>query len=126
MTRQTPPYPPIALRGLWTCILLPQVVIITGIEVLSRYQLLHPGTALGVTASMLPPVGGVVGCVLWRRKLRRLRQRVADAEGCVCVRCGYSVQGLGESGVCPECGLAFDRARTLQAWICAKIFKPPA
>src|SRR5688500_2560918 len=27
-----------------------------------------------------------------------------------CPACNYSLQGLNESGICPECGSAFDRA----------------
>ena len=43
---------------------------------------------------------------LWNRKIRRRR-------GGLCVYCGYDLRGLVEPR-CPECGMAFDRARLSQ------------
>lgn len=75
---------------------------------------------------LAPPVLGWLGVAAWRLRDRRLRQRLAHTNGCLCVRCAHSIHGLGGSGACPECGLPFERDRTVKAWIDSRLYKPPS
>lgn len=55
------------------------------------------------------------------RKLQKLRQRVMVAGGRVCGECAYDLSGLGDGGVCPECGGTFDIARERERWRAAGV-----
>jgi hypothetical protein len=47
-------------------------------------------------------IGGVVSIVMWA-----IRNVVKERKDEFCIHCGYCVEGLGESGQCPECGRSF-------------------
>lgn len=47
---------------------------------------------------------------------RGLRRCVRRARGKPCLACGHCLDGLGESGVCPECGRPFQLAEDLAVW----------
>ncbi len=40
--------------------------------------------------------------------LSAIRRGVAARQGNFCIHCGYSLDGLGDRGTCPECGRAYD------------------
>lgn len=35
----------------------------------------------------------------------------------VCIHCGYLHEGLGDEGICPECGRKFYKERTRTLWM---------
>jgi len=45
-----------------------------------------------------------------------LRRSFRAAGGRLCTHCGYDLRTLGEAGLCPECGQAFDARRDAEAW----------
>lgn len=46
----------------------------------------------------------------------RLRALLVSRRLEVCLRCGYSVSGIGETGVCPECGRPFELRALRDEW----------
>ncbi|HPF39637.1 MAG TPA: hypothetical protein P5081_24225 [Phycisphaerae bacterium] len=52
-----------------------------------------------------------------RRIVAGFVERLAEADARVCLECGYSLVGAGESHVCPECGDSFDPAATRRIWM---------
>lgn len=44
------------------------------------------------------------------------RRKVLAHKGCVCGNCLFPLEGLGDQGVCPECGHTFDIEKTIQGW----------
>ena len=81
---------------------------------------------LFIAPGLMPPLLVLVGFALWHLRKWRLQRRLALARGCVCVRCAYLLNELGPSGTCLECGLPFNRERTIRAWIDCKFYKPDA
>lgn len=53
---------------------------------------------------------------LTRRRTARMKRAVRDAAGRACVVCVYDLSGLGETGVCAECGRRFDIAVDRRSW----------
>lgn len=53
--------------------------------------------------------------------LRRYQRLFRAAGGRLCVSCGQDLRGLGESGICPECGQAFDVQLDRRRWKAAGI-----
>jgi predicted amidophosphoribosyltransferase len=47
---------------------------------------------------------------------RRLTKTVLDANGCVCIDCGYPLEELRLPRACPECGLAVPPDRHASVW----------
>lgn len=56
--------------------------------------------------------------------MRRLKRVFAASGGRVCTSCVHDLQGLGESGSCPECGRPFEIERDRRAWAQAGVGKP--
>jgi|GEM_PF-2383329 len=59
---------------------------------------------------------------LWRGQ-RRIKRAVAASSGRACVNCVYDLNGLGDTGACPECGRAFDTFADQRSWARVKMFK---
>ena len=51
-----------------------------------------------------------------RRDRRWLHKRVKENDYMVCDNCAYLLVGIGESGVCPECGQAFEVESLQKTW----------
>jgi hypothetical protein len=119
--------PPAVMRRMIACFMLPHVFWMLFLMLPWSPELFHPSSqAMFWSGRLRPTLSVLVSLVLWAWSTRRLRRRLAVARGCVCVRCGYVVAGLGPTGNCPECGLRFDRDRTVQAWIALRLYRPDA
>ena len=81
------------------------------------------GTLL-MPQAMYAPVCVAVG-VAWRRRMRA-RKQLAVSDGRCCTACLHDLRGLGESGVCPECGATFDVAADRKAWRKARLLRDGA
>jgi hypothetical protein len=55
-----------------------------------------------------------VGAVVKTVVTRRFERKVRDAEGLLCVACGYDLRG--SKGACPECGREFSPRNTVRFW----------
>lgn len=65
-------------------------------------------------AMLMPPLAWHTGITAWAHA--RVRRTWRTAEGRLCTRCGQDLRGLGDAGLCPECGKPFDIARDAAAW----------
>jgi len=57
-----------------------------------------------------------IGFGAWMFTYRRLRSSVFRRDLLVCTACGYSLDPRIESGMCPECGQAFDLKQVRRDW----------
>jgi rRNA maturation endonuclease Nob1 len=48
---------------------------------------------------------------------RRLLERIRRGNLLVCPGCEYSLENSKESGVCPECGRAYDMDEVRRTWV---------
>jgi hypothetical protein len=46
----------------------------------------------------------------------RIKKRARALHARMCGRCGHDLTGLGDSGVCGECGRAFDMGSQRRLW----------
>ncbi len=51
-----------------------------------------------------------------RRCTDRMKRAVRAVSGRACVGCVYDLNGMGETGACPECGQPFDIAANQRSW----------
>ena len=58
---------------------------------------------------------------MMRRRVSRITRALKAANGRACVACLYDLSGQAETGVCPECGRAFDAAADQLSW--ARFYK---
>ncbi len=58
----------------------------------------------------------VVLLPFWHWRVRRLRRALFASRFRLCTRCGYDVSTLGETGICPECGGAYDAEADVALW----------
>ena len=69
-------------------------------------------------------VHGCAGSFGLRIAYGRFKRFLTDHSWCVCLRCGYILEGLPSPHRCPECSLAYDRRQleaTWRAWISERI-----
>lgn len=111
--------PPAVRRLLWWMV-LPFAVMVGGAIF---YQLPAVRTAmstpslwlaLGIPAWCFSPVF-VAFLGIWSGQ-RRIKRAVLAAHGRACVNCVYDLNGVGDGGVCPECGRPFDIAADQRSW----------
>jgi len=57
------------------------------------------------------------------RGYRRIKPAVVAASGRACVGCVQHLNGLGNSGTCPECGRVLDLAADQRSWSRARMFR---
>lgn len=60
-----------------------------------------------------------------RRRTRRVKLAVQAAAGRACLACVYDLRGMGDTGLCPECGRRFDGASDHAAWKAAGMMETP-
>lgn len=65
-----------------------------------------------VIASVTMFIGIILFC-LWM--LRRY-EHVRKTKGMICPECGYSLEGIGQGGNCPECGCEFTIEKVQAFW----------
>ena len=70
--------------------------------------------ALTYSTLFLVPASGYVWAA---RRLTKFRARVRELEYRVCPHCAYPLDGLGDAGSCPECGLTFTLEGLRDVWI---------
>lgn len=108
------PIPPVARRGRLMIVVIPQLVVVTGLLWSWLGSGRHGPVPLWVF--VLPVAGVLVSNALIAWRARHLRARVARAGGRLCTKCGYDLGGLSEQGTCPECGQRFRLDDTIHAW----------
>ena len=78
---------------------------------------LGPGFISDMAIILLPQVvGAYVRWQLFDRHLDRLRRRLIYENRWICLRCGYSLNGLPFDHRCPECGQEYEITETQRAW----------
>lgn len=71
---------------------------------------------LGWTLSIVTFVGAMSIVFIWRTIIKNRRREVRAAHYRLCPWCEYSLVGLEERGVCPECGASFNPDRLIVEW----------
>lgn len=74
---------------------------------------------VGTPLVILAPHGIAMFFVV--RGLRRVKLAVRACHGCACTHCVHDLTGLGDHGICPECGQGFDIAAGLRSWARVKM-----
>ena len=69
-----------------------------------------------VIAMVLPLSVFVLHACWYRWKSRRVMSEVTLVGGKVCSKCDYTVQQVGNSATCPECGTTYTSAELLELW----------
>jgi hypothetical protein len=107
-----------SLRRIAVATLLAIVVLIIGFGVwLAIVAHWTRRELIGLFQMVLFCTIGLLVCWGISTALERGRQRAFErAGGRLCTNCRYDLRGLGETGVCPECGKSFDIARDAEAW----------
>lgn len=107
-----------SLRRIAVATLLAIVVLIIGFGV--WFAIVAHWTRrelIGLFQMVLFWIIGLLVCWGVSTALARGRQRAFErAGGRLCTHCRYDLRGLGDTGLCPECGKPFDIARDAEAW----------
>jgi len=113
--KATHPVPPVVRRGWVVCFVVPLVLVMAAMGVLWWTGVGRQGDGR-YAMFLFPPAGGLAMSGLYRWRTAGLRRLVKRTGGCVCVKCGYCVAELPQSGVCPECGRAYQHRALIEAW----------
>lgn len=116
---------PSAVRRLGWWFALP-LVVAGAVPIANRIPAVHsamgaptPWIWVGLPALLLAP-NAVTIIAVWRG-LRRVRSAVGAASGHACTSCLYDLTGLGDTGLCPECGRPFDIVIDRRSWAGVKM-----
>ena len=118
---------PQAVRRLWWWFAGPAVATVFGViayqipTVRNATATPDPWITLGIPAVILAPNFLVILPVWWG--MRRIKRAVAGTSGRACTNCVHDLSGLGDTGMCPECGRAFDIAADQRSWVRVKVLK---
>jgi len=113
--KATHPVPPIVRRGWVACFVVPHVLVVVGMGVWHWTGVGQQSDA-HLAIFLFPLAGVLAGVGLYRWRTAGLRRDVKRTGGCVCVKCGYCVAELPQSGVCPGCGRAYYHGALIEAW----------
>lgn len=102
---------------------LAQILAGASVSALTLVLLRFLGTPPNHPVRLLGLVFVFAGCAWAYLRELRLAHRVDRAGDRLCLHCRYDLSDLDGSGVCPECGAAFDAAELSEAW---NILVPPA
>ncbi|MCX5691781.1 MAG: hypothetical protein NTV94_18645 [Planctomycetota bacterium] len=70
--------------------------------------------SLGIPAFFFTPFFvAIIGIV---RGQSRIARAVRAAKGRACTHCVHDLNGLGDAGTCPECGIPFNAAQDQRRW----------
>jgi len=116
-----PPLPPVVKRMQWwqlgTMLVYGAVTLsmINYTPLIARLGWLNFWMPVGIFA----PVFVILFMV--HRRLSHIKKALKVADGRACGMCLYDLSGQAETGVCPECGRAFDAAADQLSW--ARFYK---
>ncbi len=110
------PIPPPILKA-WLWFLLPVLALPVGV-----YSVTKGSHALLFVTLLfaLAFIGQAVHFV----RMQRLRRSLRAASGRLCLNCAFDLRGLGEAGLCPECGNTFDIPADQAHWRSFLSFDP--
>ncbi len=113
-----PAFPPVMRRGVWWLLILSACFMLAPIVwVVFRGPLGVPrGFAHRYGALMLVAVPFVIIWPLWMLRTRHIRRALVRSNGQLCTHCAYDVSSLPASGICPECGGAYDVEKDKPLW----------
>lgn len=74
------------------------------------------GTWWAPLGSIVVVAGAAWGTARWKRGWER---RIEAMQWRACPTCGHDLRGIGELGVCPECGKPFVMAEVVAKWTMA-------
>ena len=101
----------------WKWLLIgPLAAFIAGVPLI---WFLHPGAQTAAMAGNFVKLWTVAVGVIITIVIAAARKGVGVRADSFCIHCGYSLEGLGEIGVCPECGRRYHKA------MCAEFKKDP-
>ena len=111
--------PPV-VRALWKWLLVPLVFVVVGVVAIvvpEVRRMLGSGSAWFWKAASGACLlfQGIMILGLWA-SMRRIRLAVAASGGRTCTACLQDLRGLGERGVCPECGRVFSLEVDRASW----------
>jgi hypothetical protein len=104
---------------------MPRFIKFRKVYLIPLALLASSGAAIGLSCSELVSprysscciLFGVFGPLVLNGILdSRLRLVIAKAGGLMCLSCGYRLFGLGERGLCPECGVQYEHDRCRSTW----------
>lgn len=110
--------PPVMRRGLWWLMGMSACFVLGPIAwMVLRGPLGVPqGFAYRHGALVLMFVPSFVILPLWMLRVRSIHRALLESEGRLCTHCAYDVSSLARSGMCPECGKAYDIEKDKVLW----------
>ena len=111
---------PRAAQRLWKWFLLPLPLVVVS-TIANQVDAVHiamatpnPWIYMGIPALAFAIIFVMIFGV-WHG-LRRIKRAVHATSGRACTHCVYNLNGLGDAGVCPECGRPFDITLDRRSW----------
>lgn len=116
---------PHAVRRLLWWMALPFFAIVGGAAVFAlpavRAAMATPSLWWSIAIPFVFVVPHMVAVVAIARGQRRIKRAVLAANGRACTHCVHDLSGLGDAGICPECGRGFDTAADQKRWARVKM-----